>query len=42
VQIKLTRDSLVPNQCYRDFLYNDDGYTGVDCATLMVEEMVER
>jgi hypothetical protein len=42
VQLKLIEDSLVPNQSYRDFLYNEDGYSGAICATMDVREFLVR
>lgn len=42
IQLKLIEDSLVPNQSYRDFLYNEDGFSGAVCASLEVKEFLVR
>jgi hypothetical protein len=42
VQLKLIEDSLVPNQSYRDFLYNEDSYSGAVCTSIEVKENLVR
>ncbi|NIM19409.1 MAG: hypothetical protein GTO51_03405 [Candidatus Latescibacteria bacterium] len=42
VQLKLVEDTLIPNQSYRDFLFNVDSYTGLECASLEVREFLVR
>lgn len=42
VELKLVYDSLLPNFNVRDFLYNDDSYSGAACATIAVSKSLVR
>ncbi len=42
IRMKLVQDSLIPNHSYRDFLYNNDSYSGLVCASIEIKEFIVR
>jgi hypothetical protein len=42
IRLKLVQDTLIPNHSYRDFLYNEDSYSGPVCASIEIREFLVR
>jgi hypothetical protein len=40
VRLKLAEETLVPNNDIRDFLYDEDSYSGPTCGTLEVSSFI--